>query len=236
MAVPPRDERRALVVALLGGVADRRGHVAVHEHLAGDEPHRVRVRRLEDRVHRRPVRRGEHHRGGRAVAQQLLHEEFGDLARVAGVPEPAFGGKRVALEPFEELRAVRRDDVGLRVMDVRVDEPRQDQLSPVVDDARIGRQRGKDRRRLAQRGDAAVAHDEHAVGEVAVRGVAEYRRIAGEVEDLAPERGDLRGRGRIRDGHRRSPGRGQRFAPCANHAATRARSSSVICVRLPIGM
>ena len=82
-----------------------------------------------------------------------------------------------------------------------------------------------------------VADHEHAVGKMAMRGVAEGRRIADEIEDLAAKRPDVRGASRravLASAVAR--GRVQRLAPCANHAATRARSSSVIWVRLPIGM
>ena len=81
----------------------------------------------------------------------------------------------------------------------------------------------------------AVAHDERAVLVIDVRAVAGDRRIVGEVEDLTAV-----GRHAGRHAGARVPGDGRAahrvFAPCATHAATSARSSTVICVRLPIGM
>ena len=52
------------------------------------------------------------------------------------IREATLGRVCVTVEPFEELLAVRRNDVGLRIMDVRVDEPREDQLVAVIDDER----------------------------------------------------------------------------------------------------
>ncbi len=82
------------------------------------------------------MNRGEHQRGRCPVAQELGEEEVGDLARIFQVSEPSLDGKGVALEPFEELLAVGSNDVDLRIVHVRVDEPRQDQLARVIDELR----------------------------------------------------------------------------------------------------
>ena len=122
------------LVARFRRVAQKLGAIAVHQHLAGGDAHSARAGRLEDRIDRCRVHRREDHRGRRAVAQKLVEEERRDLARVRRIREAAFRRERVEVEPFEKLLAVRRDDVRLRVMDVRVDEARQDQPAPVVDD------------------------------------------------------------------------------------------------------
>jgi hypothetical protein len=140
--MPLPDQRLAVGVPGLRRVAHGRRYVAIHQHLARDEPHRARACRLEDRVDRCLVRRREHHRRRRAVAQQFVQEEFRDLAGVVRVAEGGFGRKRVPLQPLQQLRAVGPDDVGLRVVDVRVDEAGDDQLAAIVGDGDIGRQRG----------------------------------------------------------------------------------------------
>jgi hypothetical protein len=53
---------------------------------------------------------------------------------VSRIREPPLGGKCVALEPLKKLFAIRGYDVGLRIVDMRVDEARNDQFASVVDD------------------------------------------------------------------------------------------------------
>ena len=84
------------------------------------------------------MNRAEHQRRGRSVAQQLAKEKLRDLVSVSRIRKPPLDGKRVTLEPLEKLFAVRGYDVGLRIVDMRVDEARNDQFASVVDDRRGG--------------------------------------------------------------------------------------------------
>src|SRR5439155_20038611 len=130
----------------------------------------------------------EHRGGGRAVTQQLREEEVGNLAGVGGIVEPPLGWKRVAREPFEQLFAVGRDDVGLRVMDVRVDEAWDDQLPRVIDDFGIGGKRGEQRWRVTAALDLAVRQHEQAIGPMLVGTIECDDRIVDEVDDLRAKR------------------------------------------------
>ncbi len=123
---------------------------------------------------------------------------------MVGVAEPGFGGERVALQPLQELRAVRRNDVRLRVVDVGIDETGQDQLSAIVGDRGAGGNRGEQSRRRTDRRDATVADHEHAVGEMAMRGIPERRRITDEIDNLAAEGPDVRGAVRLWGWHRQA--------------------------------
>ena len=134
------------------------------------------------------MNRGEDQRCRRAVAQELGQEEVGDFARVLGVGEAPLDREGVALEPFEELLAVRCDDVGLRIVDVRVDEARHDQLAGIVGELHALRQPGQQRVRRAGGGDLAVVQHQQTVVEVFVRARAELVRVAEEVEEGAAER------------------------------------------------
>ena len=93
------------------------------------------------------------HGGGGAVAQQLVEEERRDPRGVGRVLELLLLDEGVFLQPFQQLRAVGADHLGLRVVDVGVDQPGQDELIRIVVDRRARRQRRQQRRRLAHGGD-----------------------------------------------------------------------------------
>src|SRR5690606_40560275 len=159
---------------------------------AGDAPHAACACSFEQRVDRCYMHGGEGGGGGGAVTQQFVTEEVGDLGGVGRVGEAALGGEGVFLQPFEQLLAVAGDDVGLRVMDVGVDEAGQDQLAAVIGERRAGRQLRQQLGRRAAFGDVAVAHDQHAVGEVFERARV-VRRIGEEMHDFAADGGEAGG-------------------------------------------
>ena len=77
-----------------------------------------------------------------------------------GIGELLLFDESVFVQPVEELRPVGADHLGLRIVDVRVDEARQYETAGlIVDDAPCGRA-GKNVARLADRLDQA-AIDEH---------------------------------------------------------------------------
>ena len=77
---------------------------------------------------------------GRAILEQFVDEQVGDPSRVSRVREFHFPRECIAMQPVQQLLAVRGYDVELRVVDVTVDEPRHDQLAGMVLDSRIRRQ------------------------------------------------------------------------------------------------
>ena len=107
-----------------------------------------------------------HERAGGAAAQQFIEEELGDVGGVFRVLEAALGRERVLLEPRQQPRRRRRDHVRLRIVDVRVDEARRDDLVAQVFDRRAGRQRRRDLSVVAHGDDAAVLERDDAVGVV----------------------------------------------------------------------
>jgi hypothetical protein len=118
---------------------------------------------------------------GDAVAQSLLQEDAGDLARKFLVGEFELGGVGVLVEPGKELRAVGRDHRRLREVDMAVDEARGDQRVPaVVADLRAGWQAGRDLLGRTEMRDPAVGHRHDRVGFVDHRLVEPVpKRIAG---------------------------------------------------------
>jgi hypothetical protein len=77
---------------------------------------------------------------------------------------------------------MRGDDVRLRIVNVRVDEPRKDQLAGVVGDRRAGGKRREERARFAGRDDPSVGQDQQAVIEVFVAAFGAFRRVGQEME------------------------------------------------------
>ena len=128
-AAPGADQAFRVGAAGLDGVGEAFGRVAVHQHLAGDQAHVARQGRFEKRVHRGLVDGSEDQGAGGPVAQQLVAEEGRGLVGVGAVGEGLFGGEGVAVQPVEQLRAPGGDDVGLRIVDVGVDEAGCDQLA-----------------------------------------------------------------------------------------------------------
>ena len=61
-----------------------------------------------------------------------------------GIGEPPFRRKRISLQPLEQLRAVGGDDVDLRIVDMGIDEARQDQLTAIVVDRGAGEVRRRE--------------------------------------------------------------------------------------------
>ena len=104
-------------------------------------------------------------RAERAVAQQLVVERTRHAARMLGVLELALGRKRVAVQPLQQMPAVRADHLQLRRVQVRVDESGRDQLLREIDDLafrRVGP--------ITDAGDPALAGDgQMSVLEIAMR-------------------------------------------------------------------
>ena len=63
--------------------------------------------------------------GGGAVAQQLVDKKLRDLRGVVGIGKLALHGKGISGEPLQQLLAKCADHLGLRIVDVGIDKPRQ---------------------------------------------------------------------------------------------------------------
>ena len=139
---PPGDQRLAVGAAAFGRIVKRRG-AEIHQHLARDDPHVAGERRLEQRVDRGRMDGGKDQCAGGAVAQQLVQEEAGDFVGMGAVRKRRFGREDMAFEPFEQLRAVRSDPIGLRVMNMRIDEARDDEPGGKMLDRHVGETLGE---------------------------------------------------------------------------------------------
>ncbi len=93
----------------------------------------------EKRLRRRLVNGTIGNRRGGSVAQQIVEEVRRHALAVCRIGKFLFFDKGVGIQPVEQLGAERPDDLALRKMQVRVDETRQDQMGPVIDDLSIGK-------------------------------------------------------------------------------------------------
>jgi hypothetical protein len=164
--MPFRQQRAALVERLLRALVEQvLRRVAVHHRLADDSAESAALRLFEKDVCGLGVNGREDQRRERAVTQQLVVKRARDFARVGRVFELALGREGVALEPLEQVPAIRADHLDLRRVQVRVDEAWGDQrVFTELDDVAL-----RTLRPVAGAGDpAAVIDGEVAVFEVAV--------------------------------------------------------------------
>ena len=188
VAVPALDE-----IAAVGDRGRRRRQqarrtVAVHDRVAGDHALIALVGRGEQGFGRGRMRAAIRDRRGGAVAGELVEKERGVARRMGWIGEFLLLDESVLLQPLQELRAVGGDHLGLRKMNVRVDEARHDQRVGVAVDGDAGRKLRQQRRGIADRFDPAVTHDDETVVDVAVAvGVAGAARRAREGQQPAAD-------------------------------------------------
>ena len=139
--VPGLDQFARLTLALGSAVAQAVGTLNVHQCLACNHAQAALQGHLEERLDRTPVYGGEHLCRGRAVGQQLVEEKLRRRARIDGIGKALFGREGIALEPVEQITAAGTDDIGLRIVNVRIDEARQDESLAMLDDAQLPRVR-----------------------------------------------------------------------------------------------
>ena len=95
---------------------------------------------LEQRVDRLRMHRAEHQRGRCAVAQEFVAKDARGCARKCLVGESLLSRIGVAIQPIQQLLALRADDSGLHEMDMRIDKARRDQMAAIIRDLCAGRQ------------------------------------------------------------------------------------------------
>jgi hypothetical protein len=102
-------------------------------------------------------------RGGGAVFEQAIKKELGRHVGVRAICERDFGRKSVAIEPIEQLRAVARNHVDLRIMHMRVDESRHQNLAALIIYRHIGTELGQQRLCCLHPLNAAVTYERNGV-------------------------------------------------------------------------
>ncbi len=209
--MPALDQIDAVLLSLHHIVAQVGRAVAVHQHLAGDEPHAQPLTDCEQRLAAGLVHRGEHQRRRGAVRQQRLQKTLGAQLAQLGVGVARFGREGVALQPVEQRRTEGGDDIELRRVHMGIDEARHHQMAaPVLPrPARVGGLVGGPHRMHPALLDQqpAVGLEAHGAG-----GVFAPAGVAQEVENVAAQGhaslagGDGRGQS-VHSSHRSSVSR-----------------------------
>jgi hypothetical protein len=174
-AMPAADQRLGVDQRLLGLVAHPVGRVAVLQHLARDHAQAAALRLLHQGVHRVRMRSAEGQRRGDTVALQFVQEDLRHAGGIGSIGEARLVREGVVLQPGQQAFGGRTDHVGLREVDVQVDEARGQDAPGQVRHRDAGKARGQRRvraggtDRLAARG--VGADDQQAVGFVPGRPV-----------------------------------------------------------------
>ena len=139
--MPALEQCLALVVGALRGVGQALGRVAVHAGLAGQRPDAARLGLGEEGIDAFGMARAVARHGGGAVREREVEVACRDSPRVDGVAEAHLLGEGIAVQPVDQPLAPTRDDCGLRIVDMGIDEAGQDQRVAMVDDpcAGVGR-------------------------------------------------------------------------------------------------
>src|SRR6185437_12587078 len=104
---------------------------------------------------------------------------------MGGIGEFLLFDKGVVVQPVEELRPIGTDHLGLRIVDVRVDEARGDETTRLIVDDRARRRAGKDVGRFSDRLDQTAVHEHGPVFDERISARVALGRIAREREDAA---------------------------------------------------
>ena len=116
---------------------------------------------------------------------------------MTGIGELLLLDERVVVQPIEQLRAVGADHLGLRIMDMGVDESRHDERARMIIDRRAVGSAGENVARFADRLDQPVPDEDRAVLEIVTRGQSGCRGIVGERKDPAADDSRARAHGRM---------------------------------------
>ena len=98
------------------------------------------------------------------LPHQLVTEHTRGLSSDRRVSKGLLGDEGVVVEPVQQLVALRADNSGLNVVNVRVDEAGRNQTARIVGNVGVGWQFGSQRTIRADRLDHAVAADHKAIG------------------------------------------------------------------------
>jgi hypothetical protein len=102
-----------------------------------------------------------------------------------GISKLLLFDKGVVGKPVEELRPIRPDYLGLRIVDVGVDEAGRDEATAVIVDERVRRGMGENVARFSNGLDQPARNENGAVLDERIGARAAYSRIIGEREDAA---------------------------------------------------
>ena len=139
--MPLSDQRPGLVIGPLRRIAEAVGRVAVHHHLARRHAQATRLGGLEERLGALRMRGAIDAGGGDPVGEREVQVKLRLGAGVGGVAETQLLREGVEVQPVDQPLAPTGDHRCLRIVQMRIDEPRQDKAIAVVCDLCSGMRR-----------------------------------------------------------------------------------------------
>ncbi len=132
-----------------------------------------------------------HQRGGGAMAYQLIYKKLRYLLGILRIGKLALHREGVGGEPLKQLFAKGADHLGLRKVNVGINEPRQQQLTPQIDIALQGMQKGFPLLPWQQGDNFPLLQEQQAIIEIAGLGGHLIRglRHAGDIKKCTAHRG-----------------------------------------------
>ncbi len=132
-AMPACNQGSTVAIGRRRRVAQRRRRVSIHHDLARDAPHTLVKGRLHQGIDGRGMDRWKDTGGGRALSQERMDEQLRHGLCMLGIGHAQLGGKRVRVQPVQQLRAPGAHHIQLRAVHMRVNKARQDQAASLID-------------------------------------------------------------------------------------------------------
>ena len=132
--MPGIDQFFAVIISRLRRVDQTCGRIAIHTGFAPHHTHSARLGRLKiggDRSRRGGAKAGH---GGCAMTEGNVEIAAGNFGGVIRICQTYFLWKRIAVQPVNQSLAPAGDNGGLRIMHMRIDKARNDEIRTVIDD------------------------------------------------------------------------------------------------------
>ena len=163
--MPSFDQRTAFGLSPFGRVGQTIRRITVHQHFSGHHTHIIFRSNRKKGIDGCGMHSRICHTGRRPVPEQFLHEKACDPFGMFRRRESLFGRESIVIQPLKQLFSIHPDNLGLRIMDMRIDKARHYQLAGIVDPFTTGVAAFEFLERPAIDYDPFL-HDQRSVGEI----------------------------------------------------------------------
>ena len=122
--MPGLDQLPAIGFSGLFRICQSLWSITVHQHLTGHHQHVIIGSHGKKRIDRFLMNRGISHTRCRSVTEKLIHKETGYPLCIFRVTEGFFHRIRIFVQPVKQLSAIHTDHLRLRIMNMRINQPR----------------------------------------------------------------------------------------------------------------
>ena len=138
--MPCLQQSFALIIGALRRVAQAFGRVAIHAGFARHDGHAARVRTGKQRLYAVWMNGTKTGQAGRAMRERQIQIRLRAVLCISRIAKSHFFGKCILVEPINQAVSPAGNDCGLRIMNMRVDKARYDQLIAIIDDSTVVQQ------------------------------------------------------------------------------------------------